>query len=268
MIILNKKLILNKILELAEICNQILLKNFKKINLQNIFYKDDYDEICTSIDFEINDLCKEFLQKNFYYANFISEEDPDIINIQKDLHSILKNDLVFIIDPIDGTSNFVNGFELFCFSLGIVSRSEFIGGVVIMPLLNKTIYGIKNIGAFIKNHITNEIFDLKIENFDNLIKNQKKYVLSCSSRIQNNILNKTMSFRVLGSIAISIAYCANLIFDGFFGKRCKIWDFAGGVGILNSMNFPIYIKKTHNSEYFNVAAHYDKNELNKLINLF
>jgi myo-inositol-1(or 4)-monophosphatase len=264
---INHKLIVEKLLEVCKICNQILLKNFQNLQSKDIFYKDSDREICTEFDLEIERTIKKFLSENFKKSKFISEESFD----KNDETDFSKEELVFIIDPIDGTSNFVNGLEFFCISIAVMSFGEFIGGIVSAPILGKIFYGIKDIGAFLE--------DLKCAKTKKLIfysddqqnrqeKNQKKYLIACSFSFANT-LRKTISFRILGSIALSISYCSNSVFDGFVCPSCKIWDFAGGIGILNSMNFPIFLKEINKKKkIFQIAVHRDIIELEKLVEFF
>jgi fructose-1,6-bisphosphatase/inositol monophosphatase family enzyme len=137
--------------------------------------------------------------------------------------------------------------------------------------LNKVFYGIKDIGSFLKNLRTEKIIKLEynencIENNKN--KNEKKDLIGCSTIFAKK-LKKKISSRIIGSIGISIAYCSDSTFDGFFCPSCKIWDFAGGIGILNSMNFPIFLKEINQEKkIFQVAVHRDQEELQKFIELF
>jgi myo-inositol-1(or 4)-monophosphatase len=238
---LDYQFILQKLLEIIKITDQILITNFQNLKNKQVFYKDFGKEICTSIDLEIQKILLKNLQEIFPDAKFISEENYE----NENLFEYKKEKLIFIIDPIDGTSNFVNGLEFFGTSIGIMSFGELIGGIVSAPILKKIFYGIKQIGAFLKNHDFVQNLSEKFleynQNQSSKIKNQSKQILSCSSSMMNKINGKA-SLRMLGSIALSISYCSDLTFDGFICPYCKIWDFAGGIGILKSMNFPCYMK--------------------------
>ena len=66
------------------------------------------------------------------------------------LNTLVKNNF-WIIDPIDGTTNFLHGIPHFCISLAYASNEEIISGVIFDPIKNEMFYGEKNSGAYFQN---------------------------------------------------------------------------------------------------------------------
>lgn len=264
-----QKYLLEKMIEISKICQKILIDNFLQLKKEDIFYKNDI-EICTKIDLQIQEKNKQFLSQFFPEALIICEEESEESNL------CLKNlEFAFIIDPIDGTSNFINGLEFFAYSIGLVINGKIIGGCVCHPMSDKLFCGIEDEGAFIiSNNKTEKINPIDKTNENNHIKhtNQKKQLITSTFPGLNSIakkLSKPISFRILGSIALSVTYCVNQTFDGFFGQNCKIWDIAGGIGIIHSAGYQYCLKYPEKiTQDFQLAIHNEFSQIEKMAYFF
>ena len=126
----------------------------------------------------------------------------------------------WVIDPIDGTSNFLHGVPHFCISIALKSENEITCGLIFDPIKNELFYAEKNQGAF----------------FNNLrIKVSKKIdIEECLFATNSDgIKNTNISSRVTGSAALDLAYVAAGRFDGYFQNGLNLWDIAAGILLVN-----------------------------------
>ena len=262
----NHYFILEKILKVANLASDALMQDFLILQKDKVFYKENNTEIVTQIDIDIHDLTIGFLKEFFPKAKFISEENSE--NHQNEQFEENKAELVFIVDPIDGTSNYIYGLDQFCFSLGVMSFGELIGGIVISPVTKEIFYGMKDCGAFYqKDETILPINDI----YDNLITKNHKYLIGTTYPCINLIydkLSKKISVRILGSVAMTICYALIGKFDGFVSNSAKIWDIAGAIGIAsNIQGLNLFIKYNSEKDKYVIAIHRIPDQLEILKNI-
>ena len=169
---------------------------------------------------------------------------------------------MFLIDPIDGTSNYIYGLKEFGFSIGVMSFGEIIGGVVIAPILNEIFYGMKDCGAFYKKNDTiYKIDDIR----KSLITKNHKYLIGttypCINLVYNK-LSKRISVRIIGCVSITICYALIGKFDGFVSNSAKIWDVAGAIGIAKNMtDLHLFMKFNSVKNNYSIAMHREEEQL-------
>ena len=112
-----------KIIELAKKCNECALHHFKKFDKKSVNYKDDNSPL-TKADVEVNNIAVYGLQKLFPNIEIISEE------LYNSKHIFKNNKYFWLIDPIDGTLNFVAGSPLCVVSIGIACGPKLIAGLI------------------------------------------------------------------------------------------------------------------------------------------
>jgi myo-inositol-1(or 4)-monophosphatase len=251
--------ILEKMIEIGKSASEFLKKNFLTLEKNKIFYKENDTEIVTQIDLDIHNFTIDFLKHLFPKAKFISEEDYECDSE----HNLLEtsDELTFIIDPIDGTSNYIYGLDQFCFSLGVAYFGKIIGGVVISPMTNEMLYGMKDCGAFYqKNDKVENISKIR----ENLITKNHKYLIGttypCINLVYNK-LSKKISVRIPGSVSLTICYALIGKFDGFVSNSTKIWDIAGVLGIAhNIQNLNFFMKYNDENQKYALAIHREESQ--------
>lgn len=188
---------------------------------QSVTYKGEFDPVT-----EVDRLCDEAIQKT------IRQTFPD--------HDILTEETPFqekgspwrwIIDPIDGTTNYARGFPFFSVSIGLEFEGEITLGVVYQPVLNELFMAEKGKGAFLNEK---EIIVSKTEQMRrsflatgfpyDVQKNPDHYL-----RYFREFIRQSLAIRRPGSAAIDLAYVAAGRFDGFWELRLKPWDMAAGI---------------------------------------
>lgn len=139
---------LKDMLYIAKKASQLILGYYNK-DIQ-IEVKSDNSPV-TVADKESNKLITSYLKEKYPEYGFLSEEDKD------DLMR-LKKDLVFIVDPLDGTEDFIKHTNQFAINIALCYNHEIVAGVIAVPYFNKFYYAAKNKGSFVlENDISREI---------------------------------------------------------------------------------------------------------------
>ena len=216
---------LNIMIKACEKAGKILIRDFGEIENLQVSKKGPRDFV-TNADKKVeNILIKELSKKKF---SVISEEIG--VKFSND-----KNNL-WIIDPIDGTTNFLHGIPHFCISIAYIYKEEIISGVIFDPIKNEIFYAEKNSGAFFNNQ---RIRVSKKNNIDECLFGSN---IHCGKNIDLNL-------RVSGSAALDLAYVASGRLDGYFQKKLNIWDIAAGILIVSEAGgliSPIDVKNHKN----------------------
>ena len=217
---------INVMIKACRKASKILIRDFGEIEKLQVSIKGPGDFVSAS-DKKVEKILIEELQKARPTYSILSEEIGKINN---------DDSFKWIIDPIDGTTNFLHGIPHFCISLAFVSNYEIISGVIFDPIKNEIFYGEKNSGSFFNNQ---RIRVSSKKNFDECL---------FGSNLES-IKNINLNLRISGSAALDLAYVASGRLDGFFQKKLNIWDIAAGIIILSEAGGktnPIDVKKIKN----------------------
>ena len=202
-----------------------LIRDFGEIENLQVSSKGPGDFV-TSADKRTEKILIEELQKAHPEYGIITEE-TGIIN-----KSNVKNR--WIIDPIDGTFNFMNGIPQFAISVGYEEENEIKCGVIFNPIMNEMFYAEKGNGAYLNNSRIrvskkNKIKDaLVVTGGPKGISKIKDKIFSEYINVSNNVSN----VRKFGSAALDVAYVACGRFDGYWQRELNYWDIAAGIIIL------------------------------------
>ena len=212
---------LNIMIKAAEKASKVLIRDFGELENLQVTQKGPKDFV-TNSDKKVEKILIEELEKYKKNYSFLSEENGKIENKDKEN--------IWIIDPIDGTNNFLHGIPHFSISIGLKSKNEIIAGVIFDPIKNELFFGEKDNGSYINNH---RIRVSKKNNLDEC--------LFASNNVGIN--SENLSTRNLGSAALDLAYVGAGRFDGYFQNNLNVWDIAAGIvivkeagGILNDIN--------------------------------
>ena len=202
-----------------------LIRDFGEIENLQVSEKGPGDFV-TSADKRTEKILIDELQKAHPEYGFVTEESG-ILN-----KSNIKNR--WIIDPIDGTMNFLNGIPQFAISIGYEEDGEIKSGVIFNPITNEMFCAEKGNGAYLNNSRIRVSKKKKIK--DALLvtggpkgaSKIKDKIFSEYIKISNNVSN----VRKFGSAALDIAYVACGRFDGYWQRELNYWDIAAGIIIL------------------------------------
>lgn len=141
-----------------------------------------------------------------------------------------KGDIIWLIDPLDGTVNFVRNIPVFTVSIAAAVGKETVCAVIYQPMVNELFFAEKGKGAFLNG------VKLQVKNTSSLDQallatgfpyNVDENPLSCIDKV-SKILHKGIPIRRLGSAALDMAYVAAGRFDAFWEVSLHPWDYAAG----------------------------------------
>ena len=190
----------------------------------HITKKGDID-LVTEADFNAEKAIIEIIHRNFPHDNILSEEAGNRGQA---------SNRTWIIDPLDGTTNFVHGFPFFAVSIGLEIEQEMALGVVFNPYLDELFEAAKGSGAFLNKspiHVSQTPVlgeALLATGFPYSIQKDPKKVI----RLFEKMIVLTQGVRRPGSAAIDMCYVAAGRFDGFWEQDLKPWDTAAGTIIV------------------------------------
>ena len=127
----------------CEKASKILIRDFGELENLQVSKKGPKDFV-TNSDKKTEKVLINELTKNKKKYSILSEEIGFIKNDD--------NDYIWVIDPIDGTTNFLHGIPHFCISIGLKFRDEIISGIIFDPIKNEIFYAEKNQGSYFNNH--------------------------------------------------------------------------------------------------------------------
>ena len=223
---------LNVMIKASEKASKILIRDFGEIEKLQVSKKGPADFV-TNSDFKVEKIIIEELEKARPTYSFISEE--------KGIKNNKDNNNTWIIDPIDGTVNFLHGVPHFAISIALKSNDEIISGLIFDPIKNEIFFAEKNNGAFFNNQ------RIRVSNKNNI----QDCLFAIGGKLENEL---GFPNRKTGCAALDLAYVASGRYDGYFQKNLNLWDIAAGIvlikeagGIINDINL-------NNLEKINVIA--------------
>ena len=179
-------------------------------------------EISLFFSIPFSSLIIEELKKARPNYSIISEENG--IEKNKDTSNS------WIIDPIDGTINFLHGIPHFAISIALRANDEIICGLIYDPIKDEMFYAEKNNGTFLNNQ---RVRVSKKNNFEDCL-----FAIGGKLNTEPNFVNRRS-----GSAALDLAYVAAGRYDGYFQKNLNLWDIAAGIilvkeagGIIDDLN--------------------------------
>ncbi len=199
-----------------------LIRDFGEIEKLQVSSKGTGDFV-TSADKRTEKILIEELQKAHPEYGIITEE-TGIIN-----KSNTKNR--WIIDPIDGTFNFMNGIPQFAISIGYEEENEIKCGVIFNPILNEMFCAEKGNGAYLNNSRIRVSKQKEISN-SLVVTGGPKIASKIKDKIFSEYINVSKNIanvRKFGSAALDMAYVACGRFDGYWQRELNYWDIAAGI---------------------------------------
>ncbi len=199
----------------------VFLKNERSAFDEGRVEYKGFNDLVSYVDKGSEKILVEGLQHIIPDAGFITEENT---------LTITDREWIWIIDPLDGTTNFVHNLPCFCVSVGLLHGKELVGGIVHEVNLDECFYGWKGGGAWLNGkqiHVS-AIDSLKrsllatgfpYSNYDRM----KPYM-----EVFDYCMRNTQGLRRLGSAAVDLAYVACGRFEGFYEYGLNAWDVAGG----------------------------------------
>ena len=135
----------------------------------------------------------------------------------------------WVLDPIDGTNNFLHAVPFFCISLALLRKDEVIAGVIYNPITTELYYAEKGQGAFVMTPTGDVRLRVSArKDLEQTMVATNSYALKTINGLVDRMIGKPFSFRCIGSTALALAGVAAGQLDVFFDCRSHIWDLAAG----------------------------------------
>ncbi|HYA11399.1 MAG TPA: inositol monophosphatase family protein [Thermodesulfovibrionales bacterium] len=203
----------------ARLAGQIIFSHLGKISKRDIGLKQASDFV-TSVDRESEKIIIDTIKEYFPDHHFLAEEA---------LKEFGKGKYRWIIDPLDGTTNYIHGYPVFSVSIALEFEGEIVLGVILDPLRNELFWTEKGTGAYL-NCSSIEVSNINIR--ESLITTgfpfRSKEMIDPYLKLFKNIFLKVSDLRRAGSAALDLAYLACGRCDGFFELGLSPWDIAAG----------------------------------------
>lgn len=209
--------------EAALKAGEIHLKYFGK--KKQISHKINEFDLVTNADKEAEEAILETIKQKYPDHNIIAEESDTINN---------NSDFQWVIDPLDGTTNYAHNFPQFCVSIALLYKGDYSIGVVYDAAKKELFHAVKGQGAFLNDE---QIHVSSIKTVaESLLATGFPYIRT--SREANNLdyfetfTYKAQAIRRPGSAALDMCYVACGRFDGFWELKLAPWDTAAGTCIV------------------------------------
>ena len=229
--------ILNIMIKACEKASKVIIRDFGEVENLQVKKKGPKDFV-TKTDKRVEKILIEELERSKKNYSFITEETGIINNLDKDNF--------WIIDPIDGTTNFLHGIPHFAMSIALKNKNEIISGLIFDPIKNEMFYAEKNAGSFFNNR---------------RVRVSKKTELDDCLFATNHegTLHSKLNLRYTGCAALDLAYVACGRLDGYFHNKINIWDIAAGILIINEAGGKV--NDINNFEMNNINVRASNNDI-------
>ena len=211
---------INLMIKASEKASKVLIRDFGEVEKLQVSNKGPSDFV-TNADIKVEKIIIDELKKAKPNYSILSEEKGTEKN---------KDKKTWIIDPIDGTVNFLHGIPHFAISIALKDENEIVSGVVYDPIKNEIFYAEKNNGAYFNNQ------RIRVSKKNNL----SDCLFVTGGKIEHEY---EFPFRKSGSAALDLVYVAAGRYDGYFQKKLNLWDIAAGIiilkeagGLINEVN--------------------------------
>ena len=212
---------LNVMIKAAEKASKSIIRDFGEVEKLQVSKKGPRDFV-TKTDKRVENIIIEELSKTKKNYSFLSEEIGKIENKDKDN--------IWIIDPIDGTTNFLHGIPHFAICIALQSKKEIVTSLIFDPIKDEMFFAEKSKGCYLNNQ--------------RLRVSKKNTLDDCLfSSNHEGVKFSKFNMRYTGCAALDLAYVAAGRLDGLFYNNINLWDVAAGSlmvqeagGIVNDLN--------------------------------
>jgi myo-inositol-1(or 4)-monophosphatase len=203
-------------IRIAKEAGNILIENFRK----PFKFKEKAEKQWVSdVDLKAEERIVKMIRREFPQDSILSEENT---------YKLSNSDFKWIIDPLDGTHNYIKGIDIFGVSIAFALGEEILAGVIYLPISDELYLAIRNKGAY-KNGRRISVSKRNLSQatliYDSSIRYRKEEMLSCLDKLADKVFN----IRMFGSTVRSLSYIAEGKVDLEIEFNDKVWDFASGL---------------------------------------
>ena len=223
---------LNIMIKACEKASKVIIRDFGEVEELQVSKKGPRDFV-TKTDKRVENILIDELSKNKKEFSLITEESGKIINSDKENF--------WIIDPIDGTTNFMHGIPHFAISVALRFNNEINSGIVYDPIKSEMFYAEKNNGSFFNNK------RIRVSKKNNL-----DYCLFATNHEGTKV--NELNLRYTGCAALDLSYVGSGRLDGFFHNKINIWDVAAGMLIVQEAGGKVNDISEYDDQNINIRA--------------
>tara|TARA_X000000368_G_C22991064_1_gene694385 strand:- start:80 stop:820 length:741 start_codon:yes stop_codon:yes gene_type:complete len=212
---------LNIMIKASDKASKTLIRDFGEVEKLQVSKKGPTDFV-TNSDLKVEKIIIEELEKARPNFSILSEERGSKKNKDKEN--------IWILDPIDGTINFLHGIPHFAISIALQSKNEIVSGLIYDPIKDEMFFAEKNNGAYLNNR------RIRVSSKNNI----NECLFGTGEKLIND---QNFPYRKSGCAALDMAYVASGRYDGYYQKNLNLWDIAAGIilikeagGIINDIN--------------------------------
>jgi len=216
-------------LEVLDVCREVatfIQTERENFDITRVEQKEKFNNLVSYVDKESEKKLVAVLSKILPEAGFITEEGT--------VEQSKSHEYNWIIDPLDGTTNFLHGLPVYAISIGLSYQQQVIFGVVHDVVHNESYHAIQNGNAYCNDRIISVTPAKSLS--ETLLATGFPYFqfdkTDAYLDIIKTFLDKTHGIRRLGSAAMDLAYVASGKLDGFFEYNLNPWDVAAGAFIV------------------------------------
>ena len=225
---------LNIMIKACEKASKVIIRDFGEIENLQVAKKGPRDFV-TKTDKRVEEILIEELTKSKKNYSFLTEESGKIENNDKDK--------IWIIDPIDGTTNFLHGIPHFAISVALKIDNKLKSALIHDPIKNEIFYAEENNGSYYNNH------RVRVSKKNDL----NECLFSSDSKGLKSIFPK-LNMRNTGSAALDLAYVGSGRLDGYFHNNINLWDIAAGILIVEEAGGTINDISKFDDDNINIRA--------------
>jgi len=219
--------LINVMVKAAEKAAKSLKRDFGEVEHLQVSRKGPADFVSTA-DMESQRILREELGKSRPDFGFVMEEDDKMVDTSKKAER-------WIVDPLDGTTNFLHGLSHWSISIAAEREGEVVAGVIYDPLKDEMFWAEKGLGAYNNNKrmrvsARKDLADCLIATglpFKGVMKTKPHFQAELMA-----VMPEVAGIRRFGSAALDLAYVAAGRYDGYWEAGLKTWDIAAGLLIL------------------------------------
>ncbi len=209
-------------IQAAKQAGAMLRRRYQRLERSRYRFKGKHD-IVTKADMEANRIIISKLKKVYPDYDILSEESGLENN---------PSEYQWVIDPLDGTTNFTLHIPMFCVAIALVYKKQVVASVIYAPILDELYYAEKGQGVYLnRKKITVSSVTKMKQSFILLGRGHARTTYANFIKLQRRLRESVINLRFLGSSSMSLAYIASGRAEGYVQVRPEgsLWDVAAGM---------------------------------------
>ena len=211
----------------AHAAGRLVMRSYDRLDRIKVTEKAPHDFV-SNVDQEAEQVIIEHIHK-YYPGHAVLSEEAGAVPPRSVVPK--EADMRWIVDPIDGTTNFIRGVPHFCISIAVEKAGEIICGVVYDPVRDETFQAEKGQGALLNQKRLKLTSHAQLEGraLASGFPRRSSISLTEQMAILMAVTESPATIRRMGSAALDLVYVASGRWNGFWGADLKLWDIAAGL---------------------------------------